>query len=160
MPVAPVPIQALKAVLLTVREALSRPDLADNLIELCTRTETATAEFREAQAELAVERDQQRRRLAEERRVHGEALRTERIQWEQEEAQRRKLLERDEDEAARKREAVNRAWEAARETRAQLRAGRLSRGRTGKSSLAAEVACEEHGPLPGCDSAIEQQPSA
>jgi hypothetical protein len=91
----------LKAFLAAAVEVMRNPELVDKMLVACARSERATERFREAEAELAVIRQEHDRHLAESSRAHAERLRSERQAWDVEQAQRRKRLEHEEYELER-----------------------------------------------------------
>jgi hypothetical protein len=108
-------------------EALGRvladpPTLTQALLQILERDQAAVLAAQYERSELALEKSSQARELAEARRVHDEALRSERMVWDREVAERRARLRIDEDETARRREFVDKDREQAAALREQLKA--------------------------------------
>jgi hypothetical protein len=94
--------------------ALQNPAVVARLVEVCARNEEVLTEVREAQAELAVEREGHRRRLAVASEEQAERLRCERAAWDRELAAARRELEKERDELERRKawgEQMRRALE-------------------------------------------------
>jgi hypothetical protein len=100
---AGIPARGLRQVLESVRVALENPQLAIRLLQLCERNELAAARYREAEAELALERAAHQRRLAEMSEASREQIERERAEWRIELAQARKQLEAEQNAFQRRR---------------------------------------------------------
>ena len=98
-----IPARDLRQVLESVRVALENPQLASRLLQLCERNELAAARYREAEAELALERAAHQRRLAEMSEASREQIERERAEWSVELAQARRELEKEKDDLLRRR---------------------------------------------------------
>jgi hypothetical protein len=90
-----IPARDLRQVLESVRVALENPQLASRLLQLCERNELAAARYREAEAELALERAAHQRRLAEMSEASREEIERERAEWRIEQARERAALEKE-----------------------------------------------------------------
>jgi hypothetical protein len=138
----------LTTILATALEMVRDPATAERLLQICERTELATEQFRAEQHELACRKSEHQGFLSRAGKAHDEQLRQDRLAWEREEEQRRKRLGLEEDAIARKREAVRALQE--RLERKAVQAG---------IALASDESAEQVLPV-GCDSVIEQRPSA
>ena len=98
-----IPARDLRQVLESVRVALENPQLAARLLALCERNELAAAHYREAEAELALERAAHQRRLAEMSEASREEIERERAEWRIELAQARRQLEAEQNAFQRRR---------------------------------------------------------
>jgi hypothetical protein len=94
----------LKQFLSAAVEVMRDPGLVERVLAACEKNERAAEEAQRELGELAIEREETRRRLARDREEQEEALRAARQAWVSEEALRRKRLEAAEAEVARKKE--------------------------------------------------------
>jgi hypothetical protein len=98
-----IPARDLRQVLESVRVALENPQLTARLLALCERNELAAARYREAEAELALERTAHQRRLAEMSEASREQIEREKAEWQLELAQARRELEKERGDLQRRR---------------------------------------------------------
>jgi hypothetical protein len=113
-----IPVRDLKAVLSVVKAALQNPAATiDRILQLCERSEAATAEFRAEQAELACLRAEHARHIAQTRQESSEQIARERDAWDRELAQRQAEVEGMEREAMRRREWADKDRQLAAELR-------------------------------------------
>jgi hypothetical protein len=98
-----IPARDLRQVLESVRVALENPQLAARLLALCERNELAAARYREAEAELALERAAHQRRLAEMSEASREQIERERAERRIEQTRERAELEKERGDLERRR---------------------------------------------------------
>jgi hypothetical protein len=98
-----IPTQALRQFLAAAVEATKDPALVERMLRACERSELAASRYREAEAELALERAAHQRRLAEMSEASREQIERERAEWSVELAQARRELEKERDDLARRR---------------------------------------------------------
>jgi hypothetical protein len=98
-----IPTRDLRAFLTAAVEVTKDPAVAERMLRACERSEVAAARYREAEAELALERTAHQRRLAEMSEASREQIERERAEWSIELAQARRELEKERDDLLRRR---------------------------------------------------------
>jgi hypothetical protein len=140
----------LKAILSAALEMTRDPAAAERMLQICERTELAAERYAAELHELRCARDEHQGFLSRTAKEQDARLQQEKLAFEREVEARRKRLQMEEDAIARKRESVNRDKEVIAALRERLERKAEKAG----LSLPADA-------IPaGCDSVIEQQPTA